>query len=83
MTVFKIILHTLFPIFTLFKITERIVSTKEKGLNPVQFTTLIFKYKNLENYRIYEGGNIRYEEKESGLKYTGWAVYEDIMFPGT
>lgn len=44
---------------------------------------LIFSYLNQEDYIIQETPSSRYTDEKTGLQYTGWGIYEDIMFPGT
>lgn len=41
----------------------------------------IFVFRNIEELELKSDN--RYTNPETGLDYTGWGVYEDIIFPGT
>ncbi len=43
--------------------------------------TSVFEYNNIEDDPISDG--TRQTNPTTGLDYTGWGVYEDIIFPGT
>lgn len=52
----------------------------ESKTEPIALQTVL-TYENIEDFPLENGS--RYTHQNSTLQYTGWGVYEDIIFPGT
>jgi hypothetical protein len=58
-----------------------VIVSCEKTESNIQNDSLVFEYNQIEESKL--ASNSYYINPETQLSYTGWGVYEDIIFPGS